>query len=134
MGAAGAVGAGPARNDFVGAANDFLFDYDEFNLGSDYDFALQQGAAPGVDAAINRAAVGAGVVPVAAVGPVVATPVVAANPVVATPVVASPATVRGPYRHGYYNHGGKVVHTQGRRASLWRRLYYLKYLRKAYNR
>lgn len=127
----GAIGAGAGRNDFVGAANDFLFDYDEFNLGADYDFALQEGVAPAVDAAVPGVGVG-GLGAVPARGHAVV-PVAAVDHVV-TPVVARPATVAGPYKHGYYSHGGKVVHTQGRRASLWRRLYYLEYLRKAYNR
>eukprot|EP00095_Tigriopus_kingsejongensis_P001054 maker-scaffold631_size122145-snap-gene-0.37 protein:Tk01054 transcript:maker-scaffold631_size122145-snap-gene-0.37-mRNA-1 annotation:"hypothetical protein CAPTEDRAFT_219523" len=104
--------AGSARTDYIGEVDDFLFDYDEFSLGQDYDYALETGITPGVAAAVN---------PAHDIGHV------GHNPI--TPVHPIQRKIPTTYPQGY----GRTRHAPGRRASLWRRLYYLDYLKKLYN-
>lgn len=87
--------------------DDFL-DYDGFSLGSDFDYGIETGVAPVVGAAVG------GVPSVAA--------------------VAGPAAGPARIRPHLFHRRPAVIHSQGRRRSLWRRLYYLEYLRNLYAR
>lgn len=109
------------RTDYIGEADDYLFDYDEFSLGQDYDYALETGITPGVAAALDpldHPIIDDSLHPVAR-------PVVHHQPVI-------PAKTY--YGHGAKRYPGRARHTPSRRVSLWRRLYYLEYLKKLYNR
>eukprot|EP00094_Tigriopus_californicus_P009354 TCALIF_09019-PB protein Name:"Protein of unknown function" AED:0.11 eAED:0.12 QI:206/0.75/0.66/1/1/1/9/985/816 len=108
------------RTDYIGEADDYLFDYDEFSLGQDYDYALDTGLTPGVAAALD---------------PLDHPIVDDSHHPVGRPVHRQPVIHSKPYYgHGAKRYPGRVRHTPGRRVSLWRRLYYLEYLKKLYNR
>ena len=103
------VGQGPA-------VVDEIFDYDGLNLGLDYDFAVRQGVAlPGIDKVVPGGVVRG--------RPGVVGPVLETRPV----VVSNHAIGRRP------PHVAKV-HSPRRRASLWRKLHYLEYLRHLYRK
>lgn len=89
---------------------DDLFDYDDLSLGLDFDLATNQGGVviPGVE----------GILP----------PGYGARPAVA----GSRPGIRT--RRPVLHHPTGVAHSHRRRVSLWRKLYYLDYLRRVYAR
>ena len=90
---------------------DDLFDYDDLSLGVDFDLPTNQGGVviPGVEGILPP---GYG----------------------ARPVAGNRPGFRTRVPTGVLHHPTGVAHSHRRRVSLWRKLYYLDYLRRVYAR